>query len=138
MNSISKFRRYLLYSLMISVGIVVLFLYVKPWEKEVWITTTPDAFVRPAIPLRAGERNDGRLVVSISPSIGPKSADEIYRAAKRGRIVHVTLVSKNSTDKFDITGISADGNLLIEVSSMSDVKRVTSLLKFGDHGGAGQ
>jgi hypothetical protein len=117
--------------LFLAISAIVLW-DLKPWIKEVWISTTPDAFVRPALPPDDGKRNNTHLVVSISPSPGPKEADEIYRSAKRGRIVHVTLVSKRNRDYFDITGVTPDGNLLVDVSSMSDVTRVTSLLKFGD------
>jgi hypothetical protein len=111
MNLMPNDRKYLWLAAAFLI-VVGLTLNARPSEKEVSITTTPDSFVSPAIPLREGERDDGRLVIGITPAPWPESATAIYRAAKHGRIVHVTLVSKRATDKFDITGMSAEGNLL--------------------------
>jgi hypothetical protein len=121
-------------AILILIAIVSGLCYLQPWEKEVWITTTPDAFVVPAIGRGQAEEMVDKLGVGITPAPWPKEAGKILRAAKRGRIVHVTLVSKNATDRFDISGVSPAGNLLIDVKSMIDVKRVSSLLLYGDAG----
>jgi hypothetical protein len=105
--------------------------YTKPWETEVWITTTPDAFVGPAIGPDLAEIVPGKIGVGITPAPWPEEAREILRAAEHGRVVHVTLVTNDSTYKFDISGISPAGNLLVDIRSMSDAKLVTNLLRFG-------
>ena len=106
-------------------------LYWKPWETEVWITTTPDAFVAPAVIYRQPGESISTLAVGITPAPWPAEADKILRAAKRGRVVHVTLKSNNATDTFDVYGMSPDGNLLIDLRSMSNEKRVSDLLLRG-------
>lgn len=104
--------------------------YLRPWEREVWVTTTPEAFVTPAITALLGAR-PGEMVVGITPAPWPKEAGNILRAARRGRIVHVTLISKNAVDRFDVIGVTPEENLVVDTKSMTDQTRVVHLLLGG-------
>ena len=106
--------------------------YMRPWEREVWITTTLDSFVVNASASEQLAFETNKMSVGITPAPWPEEARAIMRAAKRGQIVHISLVSKNATDKFDINGVSAAGDLIIDVKSMSDSKRVIALLRGGE------
>jgi hypothetical protein len=108
------------------VALVSLCWYFRPWEREVWVTTTPEAFVTPAITSLPGAR-PGVMVVGITPEPWPKEAGNILRAARRGRM-HVTLISKNAVDRFDVIGVTREENLVVDTKSMTDQNRVVHLL----------
>jgi hypothetical protein len=128
---IRKYTWYVLISM--AVATVVSWLaYMRPWEKEVWITTTPDSFVVNAAESDQLAIETTKISVGITPAPWPEEAQEIMRAARRGQIVHITLVSKSATDKFDIIGVSVSGNLIVDVKSMSNSKRVNALLRHGE------
>jgi hypothetical protein len=119
-----------------SVAIILLFafavailIYIKPWETEVWINTTPDAFVKSVNINNDHDVANEIYLLSITPAPWPKEAEVIMKAAKRGRLVHVNMVSNAGEVKFDIRGISADERLIVDIASISDVQKFTVSLQ---------
>jgi hypothetical protein len=103
----------------------------RPWEKEVWISTTPDSFVLTVPDSRHVAIDPNTTLIGITPAPWPHEAGQIMRAARRGQIVHIMLVTKYDVNQFDITGVSASGDLIVDIKSMSDSKRVKQLLESG-------
>jgi hypothetical protein len=97
--------------------------YSKPWVREVWITTTPDAFASD------GQRAPpGQLFVHPTPAPWPEEVKDIWRAAKWGRTVHVSMVLNCGTVRFDIVGVTQGQYLVVDERSMTHPARVRSAL----------
>ena len=98
--------------------------------KKISIRTTPDAFVVPAT--AAGEQISADLVLfAITPAPWPEEAHLISSAAKRGKIVHVTVVIEGRDESFDVIGVSSTGQMLASIASMSTPDKITKMLKYG-------
>jgi hypothetical protein len=106
----------------------------KPWETEVWVSTSADAFVTPSLGMPYEKIDPQKLAIGITPAPSPESAREIMRAAKQGKIVHVTIDINNEKLTFDIDGMSPNGNLLVNKATMSNLERVTEVLIDDDRG----
>jgi hypothetical protein len=104
---------------------ILLFLtlfYRKPGMGDVLIATSPDAFVSPAVSNIQPKRQKNIVLVGITPAPWPSEAREIFDAAQRGKLVHVTVSSKDVTVKFEVAGVSESGDLQVKECSISDVE----------------
>lgn len=110
----------------VSAGIVAR--YFTPWEREITVITTADAFVGPTIGLKPEVIEPGLIAFGITPAAWPAEARAISRAAERGTIVHVVVNAHNQNHTFDVVGVSPNGNLLAAVGSMSDARGTSAML----------
>jgi len=111
-----------------AVAIVLGLIYYTPWQREVWVTTTPEAFAAmPPDPSEAAS-HPGMLPLGLTPAAWPEEAGQIYHAAELGKVVHVTLQTAAGQEKFDVIGLSKRGEVLVPLKSMSNASRLRKLL----------
>jgi hypothetical protein len=98
----------------------------QPWQREVSISTTREAFVGPVL-IRAAQ-SGVVLSLQITPAPWPAEAFDIWKAANHGKLVHITVHHKDRTLAFDITGTSSQGELLVPCRSANEAWRIVDLL----------
>jgi len=120
-----------------AVGVAVLalaaWLFVnQPWQREVWVTTTMEAFSGPGPGEAFSSFRDGKvyLIVGLTPAPWPDEARTIWSAARRGKRVHITVLRQQGTLRFDADGTTSDGNLLVPCASAGEANRLAGALGF--------
>lgn len=103
----------------------------RPWQRELWVTTTMDAFVgaRPGTAALGVSGGRIKLVVGITPAPWPEEAHAIAAAVRHGKRVHVTVRTNEEAIRFDTDGMTPDGELRIVCASAQEAKRLAQALR---------
>lgn len=104
---------------------------IRPWEKEISVTTSFEAFTGPYAGTDILQRRNKKVILSlaITPAPWPNEARIILQAAQSGKIVHVSIPSDGYILRFDISGVSQSGEMMIICDSEQQAKRIISALK---------
>lgn len=115
----------------LGVLLLIWLIQYRPWEKEVSISTTKEAFTGPNVGTELLKKRDGKTIlqIAITPAPWPKEAKTIWQAAEAGKIVHVLVLMEKSQLRFDITGISLSGHLQIECQSEQEARKIVEALE---------
>ncbi len=115
-----------------AISTVAALTYFTPWVKDISIRTTPDAFVGPVIGLGKEVLPPNTIAFEITPAAWPEEAHLISRAARRGKVVHVTVLLEGAEERFDVIGVSPNGNMLASIASMSNKEKIRKMLLVED------
>jgi hypothetical protein len=116
----------ILIGLLVIIGIIVVNA-LNNNGNEVHISTERDAF----LPVNSVEEINGEtyLIIGITPAPFPEEAKAIYRSAKKGKTVFVTITGISPEVKFVIKGgLNKDGNMRIKCESREEAKTLSSQL----------
>lgn len=112
-----------------------IFCYEYASEKNVIITTTPDAFLPVSALNSIAETNHEEMYffLDITPAPWPKEAKEIYKAIKSNHTVKVVVIKQNKS-KMEINflaGLSEGGHLRARVKSREEKDLIIKYLFYG-------
>lgn len=117
-----KLKFVVIISLILIVAFGLWIYRVKPWIHEYTIETTSDSFSIHSYKANAVSKINGDFYISldITPAAYPPESFDIYRYAKNGKIVHITLVDTSPKYRFSIIGFK-DDYMLVKFRTKNEV-----------------
>ncbi|MFB9241248.1 hypothetical protein IV454_30750 [Massilia antarctica] len=124
--------RLAIYAALVSIIILSIWVFkTSPWEREVSVTTSHETFTGPGPGIKILQIRDMRfvLLLGITPAPWPAEAHDIWQAARRGKVVHVAVPENGAVLRFDISGVTETGEMMIVCPSEVKAMHILQVLK---------